>query len=80
MERFQALSRFEEYICDSEPIHNSPPPLCKLQEVRPTALVGVPRVWEKFKEKMEAQLNETKGIKEVIISKARVRERAWLGD
>ena len=44
-----------------------------LQEVRPTAFVGVPRVWEKFKEKVESQLRETTGIKEFILSKARVR-------
>ena len=44
-----------------------------MQEVRPTAFVGVPRVWEKFKEKVESQLRETTGIKEFIISKARVR-------
>ena len=34
--------------------------------------VGVPRVWEKFKEAMEKQLKEASGIKEVIIDKARV--------
>ena len=44
-----------------------------MQEVRPTAFVGVPRVWEKFKEKVESQLRETTGIKEFILSKARVR-------
>ena len=42
------------------------------QEVRPTVFVGVPRVWEKFKEAMEKQLKEASGIKEVIIDKARV--------
>ena len=41
------------------------------QAVRPTVLVGVPRVWEKFKEKVEAQLSQVTGFKEVIMSKAR---------
>ena len=43
-----------------------------LQEVRPTVFVGVPRVWEKFKEAMESQLREATGIKEVVLGKARV--------
>ena len=30
-------------------------------------------MWEKFKEKVESQLRETTGIKEFILSKARVR-------
>ena len=34
--------------------------------------VGVPRVWEKFKEAMETQLKEASGIKEIVIDKARV--------
>lgn len=37
--------------------------------------VGVPRVWEKFKDKIEATLRETSGIKEIIMEKARVRSR-----
>ena len=41
------------------------------QAVRPTVLVGVPRVWEKFKEKVEVQLSQVTGLKEVIMSKAR---------
>ena len=41
------------------------------QAVRPTVLVGVPRVWEKFKEKIEAQLSQVTGLKEVVMSKAR---------
>ena len=44
-----------------------------LQDVRPTCFVGVPRVWEKFKEKVEGQLRETTGIKEFVLGKARVR-------
>ena len=43
-----------------------------MQEVRPTVFVGVPRVWEKFKEAMEKQLKEATGIKEVVLDKARV--------
>ncbi|CAI8023833.1 Long-chain-fatty-acid--CoA ligase ACSBG2 [Geodia barretti] len=42
-----------------------------LKAVRPTVLVGVPRVWEKFKEKVEVQLSQVTGLKEVIMSKAR---------
>ncbi len=34
--------------------------------------VGVPRVWEKFKEIMEKVINDTSGIKEVVLQKARV--------
>ena len=41
------------------------------QAVRPTVLVGVPRVWEKFKETVEVQLSQGTGRKEVIMSKAR---------
>ena len=43
-----------------------------VQEVRPTVFVGVPRVWEKFKEGMETQLREATGIKEAVLDKARV--------
>lgn len=43
-----------------------------LQEVRPTVFVGVPRVWEKFKEVMERVIKDTSGIKEVVLQKARV--------
>lgn len=35
--------------------------------------VGVPRVWEKFKEVMERVIKDTKGVKEVVLQKARVR-------
>ena len=34
--------------------------------------MGVPRVWEKFKEVMERVIKDTKGVKEVIMQKARV--------
>ena len=34
--------------------------------------VGVPRVWEKLKDKIEAGLREFTGIKETIFEKARV--------
>lgn len=42
------------------------------QEVRPTVFVGVPRVWEKFKDKIDGTLREVSGIKETIMTKARV--------
>ena len=45
-----------------------PPPK---QAVRPTVLVGVPRVWEKFKEKIGAQISQVRGFKEVVMTKAR---------
>ena len=34
--------------------------------------MGVPRVWEKFKDKIEEQLREASGFKEYILTKARV--------
>lgn len=37
-----------------------------LKEVRPTAFLGVPRVWEKFAEKMQEKSREVKGIKKKI--------------
>ncbi len=39
--------------------------------------VGVPRVWEKFKEIMEKVIKDTSGIKEVVLQKARVSR--WCG-
>ena len=47
-------------------------PILATQEVRPTAFVAVPRVWEKFKDKIESQLKEASGLKEFILEKARV--------
>ena len=34
---------------------------------------GVPRVWEKFREKVEENLMEAKGWKEIVLEKSRVR-------
>ena len=44
-----------------------------LQEVRPTVFVGVPRVWEKIKDHIDTVAREAHGIKETILTKARVR-------
>ena len=41
------------------------------QAVHPTIFLGVPRVWEKFKEKIEMQLMQATGLKQVILEKAR---------
>ena len=35
--------------------------------------VGVPRVWEKIKDHIDSVARETHGIKETILTKARVR-------
>lgn len=43
-----------------------------VQEVRPTVFVGVPRVWEKVKDHIDALSREATGIKETIMTKARV--------
>ncbi|XP_069137108.1 long-chain-fatty-acid--CoA ligase ACSBG2-like isoform X3 [Argopecten irradians] len=37
-----------------------------LKEVRPTAFLGVPRVWEKFAEKIQEKSREAKGIKKKL--------------
>ena len=47
-----------------------------VQEVKPTVLFGVPRVWEKFREKVEENLLEAKGWKEIVLEKSRVRPLA----
>ena len=47
-----------------------------LQEVKPTVFFGVPRVWEKFREKVEENLLEAKGWKEIVLEKSRVRPLA----
>ncbi len=44
----------------------------RTQEVHPTVFVGVPRVWEKFRDKIEDGVREASGLKEIIFSKARV--------
>ncbi|XP_021368675.1 long-chain-fatty-acid--CoA ligase ACSBG2-like isoform X2 [Mizuhopecten yessoensis] len=44
-----------------------------LREVRPTAFLGVPRVWEKFAEKMQEKSREVKGIKKKIGAWAKVK-------
>ena len=36
----------------------------------------VPRVWEKFREKVEENLLEAKGWKEIVLEKSRVRPLA----
>lgn len=40
--------------------------------------VGVPRVWEKFKEVMERVIKDASGIKEVVLQKARVSGREYI--
>lgn len=40
--------------------------------MRPTQLVSVPRVYEKFKDALEAQMNDAKGIKKFIIETSKV--------
>ena len=42
------------------------------QEVKPTCFVGVPRVWEKFKERIELQLSQTSGFKGFVVEKSKV--------
>ncbi|XP_033730956.1 long-chain-fatty-acid--CoA ligase ACSBG2-like, partial [Pecten maximus] len=37
-----------------------------LKEVRPTAFLGVPRVWEKFAEKLQEKSREAKGMKKKL--------------
>jgi len=42
-----------------------------LQEVRPTVLFGVPRVWEKFHAKVSAKLADATGLKATLVAWAR---------
>lgn len=42
------------------------------QEVNPTCFVGVPRVWEKFKEKIELHLSQVSGFKGFVLEKSKV--------
>lgn len=42
-----------------------------LNEVRPTIFLGVPRVWEKFKDKVELVTSGATGIKGYMLSKSR---------
>ncbi len=44
--------------------------------------VGVPRVWEKIKDHIDSVAREAHGIKESILTKARVRDLCvcvWVG-
>ena len=43
-----------------------------LQDVRPTVFMGVPKVWETFKEAAELQLNQLQGLKGYLFEKAKV--------
>ena len=43
----------------------------RLRAVRPTMFLGVPRVWEKIAEKMQAIGAKTKGLKKIIASWAK---------
>jgi long-chain acyl-CoA synthetase len=47
-----------------------------LVEVRPTAFLGVPRVWEKFQAALEARFAETTGLRGKLASWARTTELA----
>lgn len=42
-----------------------------MQECRPTAFLGVPRVWEKIMEGMRAKAKDVKGLKKKIRSEER---------
>lgn len=43
-----------------------------IQEVRPTQLVSVPRVYEKFKDALERQMSDATGIKKFIVETSKV--------
>jgi len=45
----------------------------RLRLVRPTIFLGVPRVWEKIKEKMQAKGKNTKGLKKMIVDWAKAK-------
>ena len=42
-----------------------------IKEVRPTAMFGVPRIWEKFHAGLSAKLGETTGVKKRLVTWAR---------
>ena len=42
-----------------------------LKEVNPTCFVGVPRVWEKFREKIEMQLSQVSGFKGFVLERSK---------
>ncbi len=69
----QLMCYFRFTLCDYHM------PSTPLQEVRPTAFVAVPRVWEKFKEKVETQVNDATGLKGFMVEKARVRSSGRVG-
>ena len=47
-------------------------------EIKPHFLMGVPKVWNKFYERVNAQLNSATGLKKIFVSQARKRTRARL--
>ncbi|WP_437905790.1 long-chain fatty acid--CoA ligase [Sorangium sp. So ce327] len=42
-----------------------------LKEVRPTAFFGVPRVWEKLRDGIDAKLSGAKGLQKIMLDQAR---------
>lgn len=45
----------------------------RLRAVKPTMFLGVPRVWEKIMEKLQAKARETKGLKKQIAAWAKAK-------
>ena len=45
-----------------------------IQEARPTMFLGVPRVWEKIQDRVEAQINDMKGFNKAVFKWAQVCE------